>query len=372
MRLDPRMGIFLLGCLFLFAIEQTAGAADWQSEWQRILEAAKKEGTVVAAIPPSQDFRKELEAVFQPKFGIVLELVPARGAQNAQRIVSEYKAGVSYFDLFFAGSGVGESLAHGGMLDPLEPHMILPEVKDPKNWWGGHIWEDNVKTNRYLYSFVADAGTGALWINAEMAKEEELRSFDDLLQPKWKGKIAFLDPRNPGPGDSIWSFLWDKKGEDYLRKLVAQELFLSTDYRQITDALAKGRVAISIGPTRHQYEPYIKAGLPVKELATPKEGLPTSNGFGTIGILKNAPHPNATKVFLNWFLGREGQELFSRAMAQATRRADVDTKWMAKIGTRAAKDVMSVEDYHRLRNHLEDQVIKVRIPAMKFAQGFLK
>src|SRR5687768_11931137 len=129
---------------------------------------------------------KELESVFQPKFGIVLELVPARGAQNAQRIVSEYKAGISYFDLSFAGSGVGESLAHGGMLDPMESLMILPEVKDPKNWWGGHIWEDNVKTNRYLYSFVADAGTGALWMNAEMAKEEELKSFDDLLNPKWK------------------------------------------------------------------------------------------------------------------------------------------------------------------------------------------
>jgi iron(III) transport system substrate-binding protein len=279
---------------------------------------------------------------------------------------------VRYFDLFFAGSGVGETLAHAGMLEPLEPLMILPEVKDPSRWWGGHIWEDNAKTGRFVYSFVADAGTGSLWINAEAAKEEEVRSFDDLLHPKWNGRIAFLDPRNPGPGDSIWSFLWDKKGQEYLKKLVAQDLLISTDYRQITDALAKGRVVISVGPTRHQYEPYIKAGLPVKELPVPREGLPTSNGFGTMGVLNNAPHPNAARVFLNWLLGPEGQALYSRAMIQATRRLDVETKWMAAVGTRAAKDVMSVEDYHRLRNHLEDQVIRVRVPAMKFAREILK
>ena len=59
-------------------------------------------------------------------------------------------------------------------------------------------------------------------------------------------------------------------------------------------------------------------------------------------------------------------------MTQVTRRVDVDTKWMAKMGSLTAKDVRSVEDYHRLRNHLEDQVLKVRIPAMKFAQGFLR
>lgn len=371
MRLKFQMGMFLAVWLCTLVIEFDA-KADWQADWQRALEGAKKEGKVVAGIPPSQEFRKELEATFKPKFGVDLELVPARGAQTAQRIASESKAGVSYFDLFFAGSGVGESLGHGGLLDPLEPYMILPEVKEPRNWWGGHIWEDNVKTNRFLYSFVADAGTGALWINAAMAKEEELKSFDDLLHPKWKGKIAFLDPRSPGPGDSIWSFLWDKKGEDYLKGLVAQDLFLTRDYRQITDALAKGRVAVAIGPTRHQYEPYIKAGLPVKELPTPHEGLPTSNGFGTVGIIKNPPHANAAKVFLNWFLSREGQELFSRTMAQATRRVDVDTKWMVKVGARAAKDVMSVEDYHRLRNHLEDQFLKVRLPAMKFAETILK
>ena len=60
------------------------------------------------------------------------------------------------------------SLQDDGMLDAVNSYMILPEVKDPKYWWGGHIWNDNIKTNRFLYSFVANAGTEGLFYNAEI------------------------------------------------------------------------------------------------------------------------------------------------------------------------------------------------------------
>lgn len=63
-------------------------------------------------------------------------------------------------------------------------------------------------------SIIADAGTGGFWYNTTLAKAEELRSLDEFLNPKWKGKIGFLDPRTPGSGQSIWSFLWDIKGQD--------------------------------------------------------------------------------------------------------------------------------------------------------------
>ena len=133
---------------------------------------------------------------------------------------------------------------------------------------------------------------------------------------------------------------------------------------------AKGKLAISLGVTFYTFDPFVQAGLPVKELPTPKEGLPTSNGSGVIGVVKNPPHPNAARLFINWFLGREGQEIYGKALGQATRRLDVDTKSLP--GTRAAKDVMSVEEYHRFRNHLEDKYFSVRRPAAKFAEQILK
>src|SRR5262245_13429764 len=283
--------------LLVFLTVEWVGASEWQSEWESALKGAKKEGKIVIAIPPSAELRKELEPLLKQKFGIEAELVVSRGADSANRISSEFKAGVRYFDIIIQGTTTAMSLQDNGMLDAVISYMILPEVKDPKYWWGGHIWNDNLKTNRFLYSFIANAGTEGLFYNAELAKPEEFRSFDDLLNPKWKGKIGLNDPRIGGSGISLWSFMWETKGEEYLQKLVQQELFLSRNLRQVADALAKGKLAITIGLGRTEYEPFLNAGLPIKEVPTPKEGLPASSGSGVLGIVKKPPHPNAMKVF---------------------------------------------------------------------------
>ncbi len=80
----------------------------------------------------------------------------APGPKNASRIAAEKKAGVNYFDAIICGTGTAAGLTHDGMLEPMEPLWLLPEVRDPKQWWGGHIWEDNVSTHKFLYSFLAD------------------------------------------------------------------------------------------------------------------------------------------------------------------------------------------------------------------------
>ena len=152
--------VAFVALFFYGPVEDLFAQSDWKKEWERTLQEAKKEGSIVVGIPARAELRKELEAVFKPQFGIDMELLVARGPQNASRIASEYKAGVKYFDAFIGGSGTYESLVDDGMVEPLAPNLILPEVKEEKYWWGGHIWEDNVKTKRFLYSFIADAGTG--------------------------------------------------------------------------------------------------------------------------------------------------------------------------------------------------------------------
>ncbi len=345
---------------------------DWKKDWERTLQEAKKEGRIVVGIPARPELRKELELVFKPRFGVDMDLSVARGPQNASRIASEQKAGVKYFDVFIGGSGTFESLAEDGMVEPLMQNLILPEVRGEKYWWGGHIWEDNVKTKRFLYSFIADAGSGGYWHNTSLVKSDEIRSLDDFLNPKWKGKIGFLDPRTPGSGQSVWSFLWDVKGEGYLKKLVQQDLFVSRDQRQLADALAKGKLAIALGVSFYTLEGFIVADLPVKELPPLKEGAPSSNGSGVIGIVKNPPHPYAAKLFVNWLLSKEGQELYVKVMHQSTRRLDVDTKWLQEHGVEAAKDVLTIEQYHKVRNHLEDKYMTVRLPSAQFAEQILK
>jgi ABC-type Fe3+ transport system substrate-binding protein len=366
------IGLSAHGALLLLpnsASSQTGASADWE----RTLGAAKKEGKVVAGIPASADLRKQLEAAFKAKFpAIEIELSPSRGPQNVRKIAEEYKAGIHNFDLSIGGT---DTMLYGfvepGIAEPFEPYMILPEVKDPKQWWGGHIWGDNQSGKRFIYSFEAFTSDN-LWHNTELVKAEEIRSYDDLLQPKWKGKIGLLDPRNPGSGHSTWTFLWMIKGEEYLKKLVQQDLLVSTNQRLLGEGLAKGKLSLTIGISYYTLEPFLKAGLPVKALAVPKEGAYTSNGSGTITIVKNPPHPNATKVLVNWLLGKEGQETFGKAIGQATRRLDVDTKWLRTIGVYAAKDTLTIESYYKLQNHLEDAINQYRRPAMEIARQLIR
>ena len=369
-----RLTVLVLATLVAAGVGQVAWAGEARRlpEWDKTIEAAKKEGRVVIAIPPSNELRKELEPLLKQKFGIEAELVAAPGPKNASRIAAKRQAGVSYFDAIICGTGTAKGLTHDGMLEPLETYWILPEVKDSKQWWGGHIWEDNISTHRFLYSFFADVSTQNAWYNTTLAKAEDFRSFDDYLNPKWKSKIGFADPRVPGSGQGIWSFMWDIKGEDFLKKLAQQELFLSRDSRQLADALAKAKVAVAFGLGRVPVAPFVDAGLPLKPVPAPKEGLPASNGFGVLGVIKNPPHPNATKVFVNWFLGKEGQDWYGRTLENGTRRLDVETLWLKQLGINAAKDTITVQEYNRVRNHLEDKYTKVRLPAGKFAETILQ
>jgi len=87
--------------------------------------------------------------------------------------------------------------------------------------------------------------------------------------------------------------------------------------------------------------------------------------------MKNPPHPNGTKVFVNWLLSKEGQEIFSRAIGQGTRRLDVDTKWMQEFGVLAAKDGITLEQYYRLENQSEEKVHKLRKPGAALARKLL-
>jgi ABC-type Fe3+ transport system substrate-binding protein len=158
------------------------------------------------------------------------------------------------------------------------------------------------------------------------------------------------------------------KGEPFLAKLAAQEMTVGRNLRQLGEAVARGKSAISIGVSYYTYSPFIKAGLPVKSISNIKEGYYAGTGSGNLAVLKNAPHPNAAKVFVNWLLSRDGQTAFTKALGQPTRRLDVDTKWTKDFGHPSAKDVLTPERFDELENGSEEVVVKFRKPAMILAE----
>jgi len=361
----------LFGALiFVPPVNGQQSKAAGSTDWEQLVDTARKEGKVTVSIPASAELRKQIEEQFKKRYGIEVEVFTSRGSAGVRRMADEFKAGVRHFDLHIGGSSsIVSGMLDEGILDPIEPWLALPEVKDPKQWWGGHLWVDYAK--RFVYTFQAYLSE-IIWYNTDLVKPNEIRSYDDFLNPKWKGKIGYLDPRTPGAGDSTWSFIWRVKGEEYLKKLVAQDLYLSRDQRVLAESLAKGRVAVTIGLSYYSFLPFLKAGLPIKTLPTLKEGNYGTGGSGNLAVIKAPAHPNSAKVFVNWLLGREGQEIVSRALGQATRRLDVDTRFLRESGTIAAKDVMSVNDFLQIENQSEEKLDKVREPAAKVAHALLK
>jgi iron(III) transport system substrate-binding protein len=361
--------------VFLFPVlvfaQAQANKQNAQADWDRVVEAARKEGSVIVSVPTSAELRKEFEAGFRSKYpGIELELSVARGASNINKIVEEQKAGARNVDLHMGGTtSIITGLLANQMLEPVMPSMLLPEVRDEKHWWGGHIWADNAK--KYIYGFTAYM-TETVWYNPTLVKPEEINSWDSLLEPKWKGRIAILDPRTPGSGESTWAFLLRVKGESYLNKLAAQEMMVGRNLRQLGEAVARGKSAVSIGLSYYTYLPFIKAGLAVKPISAIKEGYYAASGSGNIVVLKNSPHPNASKVFVNWLLSKDGQNAVTKALGQPTRRLDVETRWTREFGHTAAKEVLTPEKYDELENGSEDVVNKFRKPAMQLAEKLFR
>lgn len=359
-----------IGILILSgAAAAQTGNSPASGDWEKTVELARKEGRVVVSMPASAELRTGIEKSFQKRFGIAVEPVVGRASAVVRKIVDERRAGVRYTDVHMGGS---ESVVTGmlpeGILEPIEPLMMLPEVRDPKQWWGGHIWVDTAK--KYVYATLAYQ-TENIWLNAQLRKAEEVRSLDDLLHERFRNQIGILDPRTPGSGASMWSYLREIKGEEYLEKLVAQKLTIGRDQRVLAEMLARGNISLALGLTYYSYAPFIKAGLPVAPLPTPKEGVYVSGGSGHLVALNNGTRPNAAKVFVNWFLSREGQEVYTRAMRQATRRLDVDVKWLREVGVTAAKDALTLEEYYKRENQSEAKISRLREPAAALARKLL-
>ena len=113
--------VVIISChSMLFAAE-----AKRPSEWDKIVEAAKKEGKIVLAIPPAAELRREMEGTIKRKLGFEAELVPNPGPKNASRIAAEQKAGVHYFDALIVGTGTEVWLPPRGLREALRAVRVV-------------------------------------------------------------------------------------------------------------------------------------------------------------------------------------------------------------------------------------------------------
>lgn len=320
----------LLALAFYAASALTQSAAqtvpDWEKKWNQVLAAAKKEGKVVIIAPPDPQVRATLPAAFKAKYGITVEYLGGRSSETAAKMRAERSAGIHTVDVALSGIQTMAAIFYREkMIDPIDDTvLLLPEVTEGKYWKRGKPWFMDPEGKYILRLF--NTLSSMIYLNTSLVKLEDFKSAQDLLNPKWKGKIIAHDPTVPGTGSNDAARLYVQFGEDYIKKLyIDQQPQIVRDRRQITDGILRGSYAIALGAEDDDMDKLKKEGLPlaaVYELSDLPGTL--SAGVGQLALMSNAPHPNAARVFINWMASKDGMELFARTRGGAPTRNDVN------------------------------------------------
>jgi iron(III) transport system substrate-binding protein len=315
--------VILSFVLFGFSVEKAA--ADWKADWEKNVAAAEKEGQVTVYGPPSIEYQNAIGAFQNAYPKIKLVYVPGSGSSNSQRLLAERRADRYLGDLFVGGSGTFVLvLFNGGMLDPITPAIVLPENTDQSLWFGKkHLYADS--KGQYVFMMQGNINTALAAYNTKLFKPDGIKSYWDVLNPKWKGKLVAYDPKARGHIQTIRSVYYNPKlGGEFIRKLLSEmDVTVSRDQRQMIDWLAQGKFLLYLFPTRNDIDDAKKKGLPVDVIDAPDDESYMSGGFGHVGLVNNAPHPNAAKVLVNWLLSKQGQIKWQERTDNNSLRTDV-------------------------------------------------
>lgn len=320
---------FFISLVRVSVAEAQTGQPGWKAQWENLIGGAKSEARVIVGGHPAKQYRESL-VLFEKTFpDIKLEFLGIDGRNFAPRILKERKAGQFLWDVYI---GAAETmyfiLKPEGVLDPLMPALILPEVLDDNAWVGEFAdgWLDQEK--RLVYGFLGKVPP-EVYVNRDLASDGELRRVEDLLDEKWRGKMTWHEPREAGSGSATAGYWLALLGGDFLKRMLRHDIIPVRDRRQQAEWVVRGRYPVAVALSDQFLEIFQEkgVGLNVKPLApdTPAGGSRrlSPGGGGNIVLINRAPHPSAARVFINWLLSREAQANYARTTKENSRRLDV-------------------------------------------------
>ncbi|MDO8636955.1 MAG: extracellular solute-binding protein [Dehalococcoidia bacterium] len=305
----------------VMATENTAiqpGLTTEEAAWQKVVSEAKKEGIVTAySFNWVGDVGLTVKKSFEDKYGIKLEILTGRGAEFEERVKTERRMNQMLGDMTEGSVGSLQSMKMSGLVTSVAAD--LPALQEKDAWLVQPAYMDPVDKINLGWRQTIDSP----WINTNLVKPgEEPRSWKDLLDPKWKGKISLRDPRlNPAISSEFVALL-DKKiwDEDYMRALHKQGLFYAISTMDEARQLGAGQIHISAIFSGASGGPFAEQGAPIKAISI-NQGDAVS--FGALAAIAKGPHPNTTKVLINWMFSKEGQMVLGKAQANLMARKDV-------------------------------------------------
>ncbi len=261
---------------------------------KRILEEAKKEGTVVLYTSLNLKDSVPITEAFEKKYGVKVSLWRSSSEKVVQRAVTEARAHRFSPDVFETNGPEMEALYREELLDEFYSPTFhdLPAEAFPKH---RHYVPD-----RFNFFVIG-------W-NTNLVKPADVpNSYQDLLDPKWAGKLGMEASDVDWFGAMVKS-MGEQKGLEYFRKLAALKPELRTGHTLIAELVASGEIPMAVSIYNHNIERLAVKGAPVKWKALdPTFGRPQG-----IAVAKHAPHPYAALLFTDFLLSREGQEIFKK------------------------------------------------------------
>jgi ABC-type Fe3+ transport system substrate-binding protein len=270
-------------------------ASAQEASWDSVVAAAKKEGKVVVySMALGAPYYLAVLKAFEEKYGIKVESLDLRASELAERVRTEQAAGRFLGDVEIITTTMIEEQRKTG--DYIEKMGAIPNA--------GNLRPPFKATDISIPAYVQPMG---ILINTRLVKpEDEPKSWNDLNDPKWKGKILSDDMRPLGSGNTMFAILQKKMGAVFNEQLAQQKPVFSRDMRNDARRVARGEYPIYV-PQVFAFASDLK-GLPVK-VVIPKEGAPYAQM--ELALLRNAAHPNAARLLVNHFLDQDSQLLYA-------------------------------------------------------------
>jgi iron(III) transport system substrate-binding protein len=279
----------------------------------QLIEAAKQEARVVLYSSMDLPVGEKLGKAFEAKYpGIAVQVERSGSERLFQRVAQEFDSSIHAADVINSSDASHFiSWKKNGWLAPFVTEDIaqhfLPEFRDPDGM--------SATTRIYLSSIA---------YNTNLVKPDDApKSFADLLDPKWAGKMVKGHPAYSGTIMTATFQMVRELGWEYFEKLSKQRVMQVQSSTDPPKKLSLGERAVMADGNEYGVVLLKEAGQPV-EPVYPTEGAPTISG--PTGIFATAPHPNAARLFQAWLHTRETQQFFTDFTAQYSAHAQVQSK----------------------------------------------
>lgn len=282
-----------------------------------LIEAAKKEGKLSYYTTRMVDAMNMFTRAFEAKYGIKVEASRHTNEDLIVKIINENKAGRPSADVFDGSSGITQ-LMEAGLVMPYkakEAEAYAPEFKDPDGNW--------TAINIYV---------AGLAYNTDLVKEADVpKKVDDLLDPKWHGrKITYTMQYTVSGINGFFGGLEKERGTEKAKEFITQlhkngAVAQNATPGSVLDTVGSGQYPICIGCNSNGVQILTKKGAPVAMTRV----QPIVTFVSALGISKNSQSPNAAKLFVEFLLSKEAQQMMEEKSDVMSARADFDSKFAA-------------------------------------------